>query len=93
MSNLDEMLAQIASAPLPPRLAMVDEAVFFGLAEHRRSSANSSLGSIGIAAIAALALGLLSTSFPGGPVAAAPSVIPFGAPPAFAPSSLLLASK
>jgi hypothetical protein len=93
MSNLDEMLARMGSAPLPPRLAMMDEAVFAGLTEHHRSSATSSLHSLSIAAIAALAFGVFSTSLPGSPAAAAPSVTPFGAPPALAPSSLLLAAR
>ena len=93
MSNLDEMLARIAGAPLPSRLATMDEAVFAGLAEHQRSSASNSLRSLSIAAIAALAIGVFSTGLPGSPAAAAPSVTPFGAPPALAPSSLLLASR
>jgi hypothetical protein len=93
MSDLDEMLARIGSAPLPSRLAMMDEAVFAGLAEHQRNSASNSLRSLGIAAIAALAIGIFSTGLPGSPAVAAPSVTPFGAPPALAPSSLLLASR
>ena len=93
MSNLDEILARIGGAPLPARLAMMDEAVFAGLAEHRRSATSVSLLSLSIAAIAALAFGVFSTGFPRSPAAAAPSVTPFGAPPALAPSSLLLASK
>ena len=93
MSNLDEMLAQLGGAPLPSRLAMMDEAVFSALAEHQRSSASNSLRSLSIAAIAALALGIVSTGFSGSPALAASSVSPFGVPPALAPSSLLLASK
>ena len=50
MSNLDEMLARIGGAPLPSRLATMDEAVFAGLAEHQRSSARNSLRSLSIAA-------------------------------------------
>lgn len=93
MSNLDDMLTRIGSAPLPPRLAIMDEAVFSALAERQGFPAGGSLQSIGLAGIAALALGLFSTSFPGNPAVAAPSITPFGAPPALAPSSLLLASK
>lgn len=93
MSNLDEILAQMGNASLPPRLGMLDEAVFLALAERRRSGASGSLGSLGVAAIAALALGLFSTGFPVNSATAAPSVTPFGAPPALAPSSLLLESK
>ncbi len=93
MSNLDEMLAQIGSAPLPSRLAIMDEAVFAGLAEQLSSAAGNSLRSLGIAAIAALAFGVISAGIPGSPASAAPSASPFGVPPALAPSSLLLASK
>ena len=93
MSDLDEVLARIGGAPLPPRLATMDEAVLAGLAEHQRNSARNSLRSLSIAAIVALAIGVFSTSLPGSPAAAAPSVTVFGAPPALAPSSLLLASK
>lgn len=90
MNNLDEMLARLASAPLPSRLATMDQAVFAGLAHYDRSSAT---GSLGIAAAVALAVGVASTGFPGTAAVAAPSVSPFGVPPALAPSSLLLASK
>ena len=93
MNNLDEMLARIVGAPLPSRLAMMDEAVFAGLAEHQRISASNSLRSLSIAAIAALAIGVFSTGLPGSRLAAAPSVTPFGAPLALAPSSLLLSSR
>ena len=90
MTNLDEMLAQLSNAPLHPRLAMLDEAVLAGLASRDTSSASRSLG---FAALAALAIGMVSTGLPGTPASAAPSVTPFGAPPALAPSSLLLASR
>ena len=93
MRNLDEMLAQLGRAPLPPRLAMMDGAVFSALAERQGSSANNPLRSLSIAAIAALAFGIVSTGFSGGSTAAASSVSPFGVPPALAPSSLLLASE
>ena len=93
MSDLDEILAGIGGAPLPSRLATIDEAVFAGLAEHQRNSASNSLQSLGIAAIVALVIGVFSTGLPGSPAMASPSVTPFGAPPALAPSSLLLASK
>ena len=72
---------------------VVAQAVFAGLAEHQNNSASNSLRSLGIAAIAALAIGVFSTGLPGSPAMASPSVTPFGAPPALAPSSLLLASK
>ena len=90
MANLDEMLTQLGNAPLDPRLAMIDEAVFAELAAHDTSGAFRSLG---LAALAALAIGFASSGLPGTPAAAVPSATPFGAPPALAPSSLLLASQ
>ena len=90
MANLDEMLTQLGDAPLDPRLAGIDEAVFAGLAARDTTSATRS---IAFAAVAALAIGVVSTGLPGAPAVAAPSVAPFGAPPALAPSSLLLASR
>ena len=93
MSNLDEMLKQLGNAPLPSRLATMDEDVFSALAGRQRSAASGSPGSLGIAAIAALAFGFVSAGFPDSPASATLSVSPFGAPPVLAPSSLLLASK
>ncbi len=93
MSNLDKMLAQIGGAPLHPRLALMDEAVFSALADQQRYSAGGSLRSLGIAALVALAFGVISTGIPGSPASAAPSVSQFGVPPALTPSSLLLAAK
>lgn len=90
MSNLDDMLAQIGNAPLPSRLAMMDEAVFAGLAQYDRSSAAKSFG---IAVVVALAVGVVGAGLPGTPAVAAPTATPFGVPSALVPSSLLLASK
>ena len=93
MKDLDELLVATGGVPLPARLAMIDEAVLSALADHQRVAANGSLRSLGFAGIAALAFGVLSANYPGSGAAAAPSVTPFGVPPALAPSSLLLASK
>lgn len=40
MNNVDEMLARLANAPLPSRLATMDQAVFAGLAQYDRSGAS-----------------------------------------------------
>ncbi len=93
MNNLDELLAATGGVPLPARLAMIDEAVLSALADHQRVAANGSLRSLGFAALAALAFGVLSANYPGSRATAVPSVTPFGVPPALVPSSLLLASK
>lgn len=90
MDNLDEMLTRLAGAPLDPRLASMDAAVFAGLAERQMPASTRSLG---LAAVAALAIGVASTMLPGTPASAAPSATPFGAPPSLAPSSLLFAAK
>lgn len=90
MNNLDEMLGRLADAPLDPRLATMDQAVFAGLAQRQAPNVSRSLG---IAALSALAIGVVSSGLPGTPASAATSETPFGAPPALAPSSLLLASK
>lgn len=87
--NLDEMLTRLGEAPLPARLSMVDEAVFAALAIRQPPPAGGSLRAFGLAAVIALAFGIVSTGFPGTAASAAPSVTPFGAPPALAPSSLL----
>lgn len=87
--NLDEMLTRLGDAPLPARLSMLDEAVFAGLALRRSASSGGSLQALGVAAVVALAFGIASTGLPGTAAIAAPSLTPFGAPPALAPSSLL----
>lgn len=89
MANLDEMLTQLGNVPLDSRLSGIDEAVLAGLAAR---DTMTSTRSIALAAVAALAIGVVSTGFPGTPAVAA-SATPFGAPPALAPSSLLLASR
>lgn len=93
MENLDNILTRLGEVPLHPRLALMDEAVFAALAERQRNLAVGSLRLLSIAGIAALAIGVMSAALPGSPAAAAPSLEPFGAPPALAPSSLLLASR
>ena len=91
MIDLDDMLAQLGDAPVHQGLAEIDEAVLAGVATHGGSGASISARPLSIAALAALAFGVVSTGFPGAPAAAATSLSPFGAPPALAPSSLLLA--
>lgn len=88
-NNLDEMLMRLGEAPLPARLSMLDEAVFAGLALRQASPSGGSVRAFGFAAVIALGFGIISTGFSGTAAIAAPSVTPFGAPPALAPSSLL----
>jgi hypothetical protein len=87
MNNLDDMLKQLGNTPLDPRLAMIDENVFSGLAKRRNSAISAR--PLGLAAFAALVLGIAGGGLPGAPAIAAP----LGSPPALAPSSLLLSSQ
>ena len=89
LNNLDEMLMRLGEAPLPARLSMLDEAVFAGLALRQAPPSGGSVRAFGFAAVVALGFGIISTGFSGTAAIAAPSVAPFGIPPALAPSSLL----
>lgn len=88
MTNIDAELARLREMPVHPRLASIDEAVLAGVAVHAVGSRPLSGTVFGIAALAALTIGIAGSALPGTPVRAA-SIAPFGAPPALAPSSLL----
>ena len=89
MSQIDQMLDGLRAAPLPTRLMTIDDAVLSQLSERRTNATPLSSGMVGFAIIAAMGMGLLSAVVPGTPVEAAPSLSPFGAPAALAPSTLL----
>ena len=93
MTGLDDMLDGLRSAPLPPRLMAIDDAVLSQLAERREAAAPLSGSVIGFAIIAALGLGLAGATVPGMPAEAASNLSPFGAPAALAPSTLLDSSE
>ena len=86
MSDLDEMLARLRDAPLPPRLAGIDA---FVLEEVARLQATPPLraGTFGVAAAIALVFGIAGSAIPA-PSAASP-MSPFDARLALAPSTLL----
>lgn len=88
MTDIDAALERLRELPVPPGLRAIDAAVFEGL--EARAAARRSLSgrTFGIAALAALAIGMAGSLVPGAPVTAAP-IAPFGAPPALAPSTLL----
>lgn len=85
MNELDNRLSRIATAPVHASLAAIEDAVFAGLVA-RRSHIPAS--TIALAAVAALMVGVAGAGFPVERAEAASSV-PFGAPPALAPSTLL----
>lgn len=87
MTDLDAALANLAHAPLHPQLGSIDDAVLAGLGVRLRQGGVSN-GSLGLAACAALVMGLAGAGLSGEPTSAA-SLTPLGAPSALAPSTLL----
>lgn len=87
MSDLDEMLARLRDAPLPPRLAGIDA---FVLEEVARLQATPPLraGTFGVAAAIALVFGIAGSAVSAAPSAAS-VMSPFDARLALAPSTLL----
>ena len=89
VNHIDDMLGGLRAAPLPTRLMTIDEAVLSQLSERRADAVPLSGGMIGFAIIAAMGMGVVSTAVPSTSAEAAPSLSPFGAPAALAPSTLL----
>lgn len=88
MNDLDSALARVRDLPVPPRLAAIDTAVLARIAA-RDAEGRAPAGRLfGLAALAALAIGMAGAVLPEAPVKAA-AVVPFGAPAALLPSSLL----
>ena len=91
MTDLDAALATLAHAPLHPGLGSIDEAVLAGLGAHLRRGGISN-GSLGVAACAALVIGIAGAALPGKPASAA-SLTPLGTPFVLAPSTLLASAE
>lgn len=89
MARIDDMLDGLRAAPLPTRLMTIDDAVLSQLSERRANAAPLSGGMIGFAIIAAMGMGLASAVVAGTSAKVVPSLLPFGAPTALAPSTLL----
>ena len=89
MNELDDTLGRLATAPVHVGLATIADAVLVGLALRR---SQIPVSTIGLAAIAALTVGMASAALPSA-LAEAASVTPFGAPLALAPSTLLGSSQ
>lgn len=87
MTDIDAALAHIREMPVHPRLASIDAMVLERLAI--QAASRPLPGTIfGIAALTALTIGIAGAVVPNTPVRAA-SAMPFGVPPALAPSTLL----
>lgn len=87
MTDLDTVLGQLRDEPPHPRLGTLDSSV---MAEIARLQAMPSVGAttFGVAAAAALFLGVAGSAFPTSPADASPTS-PFDARLALAPSTLL----
>jgi hypothetical protein len=89
MSGLDEMLDGLRAEAVPSRLMAIDDAVLSQLADRLTGVSPLAGGMIGLAVVAALGMGLAGAVVPSTRAEAAPSLLPFGAPAALAPSTLL----
>lgn len=88
MIDLDHSLNKIANMPVPAKLADIDNAVFASLSiRHTDSRRGTRL--MGVAGVAALALGIVGGSFASGPALASGGPAPFASATALAPSTLL----
>ena len=89
MTDIDKMLSRLALAPVHAGLAAIDDAVLTRLSQRAAQIPSSA---IGLAAVAAVLIGVAGAALPGGRAEAATSV-PFGQPSALAPSTLLAGSE
>ena len=91
MTDIDGALACVREAPIDPRLASIDAAVLADLALAARSRPLST-SVFGLAAVAALTVGIAGSVLPSSRASAAP-IAPFGTSPTLAPSALLSADE
>ena len=89
MIDLDDTLNRLAAAPVHAGLAAIDDAVLTRLAQRAAQIPGSA---IGLAAVAAVLIGVAGAGLPSTRAEAA-SPAPFGQPSALAPSTLLASSE
>jgi hypothetical protein len=89
MTDLDDVLGKLGTSPVPAALASIDAAVFAGLTRRRAASSATSGRVMGIAAAAALGIGVAAAALPETAAQAAPALPPFGISATLAPSNLL----
>ena len=89
MTDIDKMLSRLALAPVHAGLAAIDDAVLTRLSQRAAQIPSSALA---LAAVAALMVGVAGAGLPSSR-AEAPTFVPFGQPPALAPSTLLASSE
>jgi hypothetical protein len=88
MSNVDEMLLKVRNAPVPAALAGLEVPVMEAIAAGSQPAGGLALSSTALAAVAALAVGVLG-AVPGDNAEAAPASFALGEVSSLAPSSLL----
>lgn len=88
MSDIDHLLGRVREAPVPSRLAQLDGAVFEDIAARQVNSDGVGVRPIGIAALAALAIGIFG-AVPGTRGEAVAAASPLGEVSPLAPSTLL----
>ena len=88
MTDIDAMLARLREMPADSRLACMDAAVLRRLDLHHAATRPLSGAIFGVAALAALTVGVVGAMLPNMPGQTA-SVTPFGTSPSLAPSTLL----
>ena len=88
MSDIDHLLGRVREAPVPSRLALLDDAVFEAIAFRQANSGVTGIRPIGVAALAALAIGIIG-AVPGTRDEAVAAASPLGDVLPLAPSTLL----
>ena len=88
MTDIDNLLAKIGSAPVPVELSAIDDAVFAGVAKRQRETVLAPR-LMGIAATLALGVGIVGGTLSGPAPALAQEISPFTSSSALAPSTLL----
>lgn len=88
MNDLDKLLGRLREAPTPSRLSLIDEGVMAAVAAHPAGRDTLTIATFGLAAVAALLVGIAGSVISPPTVYAAP-IAPFGSPSALAPSTLL----
>ena len=87
MLDLDDNLIRLAAAPVHSGLATIDDAVLARLSARAAQIPGSA---IGLAAVAAVLIGVAGAGLP---TTRAEAAVPFGQPSALAPSTLLASSE
>lgn len=92
MNDVDAMLARLRESPVHTDLSNIEAGVFDQLAVMTAAPPPLSGAVFTLAGVMALVIGIAGSAFPNMPENTAP-LLPFGEPPALAPSTLLGVGK